>query len=259
MSFPRLSLIPPNSPNGVSELSLSRTPITTPPGEFMPSDSPTPTYAPPNARVRAPRRCSVCRQTGHDARRCPNESAVHYHGEVFSLYANPRDNLTQFVFGRIIQRCHELNDFPLLLQALFEDIDFHVSGLSARELRDSLRNPINSINFAYAQLIHRVNYVSLTLATAAVPLGRDHAKNIALEYSEANTDTSECFICCDKTCSLKTSCGHEYCVDCMMSILDTNKAKTSPATCSFCKTSFTKFTVNSAHSLATLGDFINNL
>jgi hypothetical protein len=76
--------------------------------------------------VRAPRRCSCCRKTGHDARNCPDANGVHYQGQSFNMYANPRDNLIQYVFSRILQRNPVLNRQSRLTERLYEDIFFHV-------------------------------------------------------------------------------------------------------------------------------------
>jgi hypothetical protein len=262
MSFNRLSL---RSPTGIVDLTLSLTPPTTPPplspttsiaGYAQPC---TPDHPPPQMRVRAPRRCSICRLTGHDARRCSNDTSVHFRGQIFNMYNNPRENLTEFVYGRIVQRCPEIQDFPRLSERLFEDVCFHVLDLSHLQVREALRNPMSIINFGYAQLLHRVEDVRLTQPPYQVRLGKDFAKRIVVELQSSDEKGSECFICCDKSCTVKTSCNHDYCVDCIISIIDTNKAKTMEAACSFCKAPFTQMTVNNQPSHTTLCDFINNL
>jgi len=270
MSFNPLSLSHPDSIVEVVDLTLS--PHTPDYAPHTPDYAPhTPDHAPPgyihvpintnprisSHRVRGPRRCSCCRQTGHDARTCPDAYGVHYRGQMFNMYANPRDNLTQFVFSRVIQQAPVLNGFPRLTQRLFEDILFHVQDLSYRELKAALKNPASTLNFAYSQLFHRVEDLRLNRGT--ITLGKDFAKKIVIDMQVSDQEASECVICCDKLCSVKTSCGHEFCVDCVIQIVSVNNAKTTPAVCSFCKAHFTLFTANSSLSHVTLCDFIQNL
>ena len=247
MSFNPLSL----SPFDIIDLTLS--PASSPPG-FIPS---TPDV-PPTLRRRAPRRCSCCREVGHDARTCSQASGVHFQGEIFNWENNPRSNLTHFVFSRILQRAPQMNAFPRLLDSLFEDIAFHVLDLSFRELKVALKNPMPIITFGYTQLILRIEQRSVAQKPI---LGADHAKNIQIQSNkdEEEKEAVECFICCNHSCSVTTSCGHEFCVDCVMSIINTNKAKTSPAVCSFCKAPFTQLTTKSSLSHTTLTEFIQNL
>jgi hypothetical protein len=151
-----------------------------------------------------------------------------------------------------------MNAFPRLLETLFEDIEFHVQDLSYRELKLALKNPMPIIRFGYTQLILRVEQRSVAQQPI---LGADHARNIQIQSNEDEEEKEavECFICCDHSCSVTTSCGHEFCVDCVMSIIHTNKAKTSPAVCSFCKAPFTQLTTKSSLSHTTLTEFIKNL
>lgn len=253
MSFNPLSL----SPIGIIDLTLS--PASSPPGDIVHSPSdyiPSNPVVLPALRRREPRRCSCCRELGHDARTCPQASGVHFQGQIYNRYNNPRDNLTQFVYSRILQRTPQMNAFPRLLERLFEDIAFHVLDLSFRELKVALKNPMPIITFAYTQLILRIEQRSVAQQPI---LGADHAKNIEVLFKEEDKEPVECFICCNQLCSVVTSCGHEFCVDCVMSIINTNKAKTSPAVCSFCKAPFTQLTTKSSLSHTTLTDFIKNL
>jgi len=252
MSFNPLSLSHPDSLVGPPPRSNPRSPVGPPPEQ---------------ASVRRPRRCSCCRQTGHDVRNCPDAYAVHYRGQTFNMYNHPRDNLTQFVYSRILQRAPQLNGFPRLTERLFEDIFFHVSDLSFRELKTALKNPFPIITFAYNQLFLRVENSRMAQASgqhtsqqaAASLLGKDYAKNIAIDLIASETDASECFICCDNTCSVETSCGHKFCVDCVIKIVYGNKDNTKTPLCSFCKTPFVKFIVSETSHHARLCDFIKNL
>ena len=302
MSFNPLSLSHPDSPVGVVDLTHSpigsppdyipvspfgpppgyipRSPVGPPPGyiprspvgpppDYIPVSpfGPPPGYIPvppppEQASVRRPRRCSCCRQIGHDVRNCPDAYAVHYRGQTYNLYQNPRENLTQFVYSRILQRAPQFNGLPRLLESLFEDILFHVEDLSFRELKTALKNPLPILTFAYNQLILRLENLMIARASrqpAASLLGTDYAKNIAIDLTASETDASECFICCDNTCSVETSCGHNFCIDCVIKIVYVNKDKTKAPLCSFCKTPFVKFVVSETSHHARLCEFIKKL
>jgi hypothetical protein len=89
--------------------------------------------------------------------------------------------------------------------------------------------------------------------------GKDYAQDIVIELQASLQETPECFICCDELCSVKTSCGHEYCAKCVAKILYVNKDKTTAPVCSFCKAPFSKFTVPSAFVETKLESFIKKL
>jgi hypothetical protein len=99
-------------------------------------------------------------------------------------------------------------------------------------------------------------------AASRVILGRDHAKKITLVFDiscEEKAENQECFICCDKTCSLKASCGHEFCGDCVNNIIDTIKHNTNAPVCSFCRVPFTCLTTSEPSVHASLSEFIKKL
>jgi hypothetical protein len=240
MSFNPLNT---SSPTGVIDLTLS------------------PPSSPVASTRRAPRRCSCCRQTGHNIRNCPDAAAVHYRGQTYNVYPHPRDNLIQFVYTYCIERVSGLDENTLLSQGLYEKIYFHVNGMTYRELTTALRNPLPTITYSHEQLLLLIeNYRILQISRRRVPLlGRDYAKKIVIDLTPSRENAEECFICCDNKCSLKTSCGHEYCDDCISSILFENKNKTSHPLCSFCKTPFSKFIVTDTFVFSTLTEFIQKL
>ena len=238
-----------------------------------------PVVAPPavaTRRVRAPRRCSVCRQTGHNARNCPDASAVHYRGQTYNVYPNPRDNLIQFVISYFVQRVPQLSSFSELKQHMYQDVFFHVSLMTWNELKGALKNPIFVIEYVRERMIfwienHRNTQASRQFAPGTPPgpppsaprvprvTGKDYAQNIEVELAPSKENADECFICSDKVCCVTTGCGHEYCADCVSKILYVNKDKTSTSLCSFCKAPFVKLTVSEPSAFTTLCDFIQNL
>jgi len=283
MSFNPLSLSHPSSVDEVIDLThspvvsppvvISRspsdyiplTPAVAPPAVASPAVAP-PAVAPPavaSRRVRAPRKCSVCRETGHNARNCPDASAVHYQGQTYNVYPHPRDNLIQFVVSYFVQRVPELSSFPELSQQLYQDVFFHVSMMTWNELKGALRNPFYVINYAHERLLFCIENRRIARGSqqATRMTGKDYAKNIEFEIESAPSqkDTEECFICSDNACCVKTACGHEYCADCVSKIIHTNKDKTIAPVCSFCKAPFAKFTVSEPSAFTTLRDFIQNL
>lgn len=276
-----LTLSPISSPNYVfaqsplyppPDYEVGQSPIVTP-SDYVPQSHtvPHPGYNitqedTGTRRVRDTRRCSICRQTGHDVRRCQNSSAIFYLGHIYNRYDNPRDNLTHFVYARTIQRVPQLNNHPSLLQNLFEDLFFHVQSYSFRQLRTAQRNPLPTINYAYQQLIIIIDNERILQSAASIRLpatphlrGIEYAKSIELENDACQKEAIECFICCDQNCSVTSSCGHEYCVTCVTKILNENKNKTKAPVCSFCKTPFQKFAVSVPASFEALSSFIQNL
>ena len=274
----------------------------------------------PARRVRAPRRCSCCRQTGHDARRCPDASAVQYRGNTFNMYDNPRDNLIQFVISHFMQTVPQLSGFPELTQYLYQDMFFHISMMTWNEVKTALRNPGYLIDYGRERLQFRIENYRIVQASnprsppgppprfvqgisprspppnftqAPIPrypspgplprfvqglsprspppgytgptgptlraTGKDYAKNIEIELQASLQEFPECFICCDQLCSVKTSCGHEYCVKCVAKIIYVNKDKTTAPVCSFCKAPFSKFTVSTEIAETKLDSFIKKL
>jgi len=221
-----------------------------------------PIVAPVRQRTRrAPRRCSHCRQTGHDSRNCP---------ERFLM--NPRDNLTQLIYTRMLERVPVIAEFPALLQRVHEEIYFYVFDLSTRQLRTYLQNPQEAIRYAYQIALAEIaNYEQINghvhhpINRAPIaprrPLGSEYSKNIVidLDLQVSSEEISECDICFDKKCHVKTGCGHLFCSDCVIAIMNENKNKTKSPICSFCREPFTKFTVSSPSAHAEICEFIQNL
>ena len=283
MSLNQLSLRNPSSVGEV--IDLTHSPVPSPPSVITrsPSDYVPETPVAVASRPRAPRRCSVCRQTGHNARNCPEASAVHYRGQIYNVYPHPRDNLIQFVISYFVQRVPQLSSFPDINQHMYQDVFFHVSMMTWNELKGALKNPIFVIEYVRERLHFWIENQRNTqasgqsaprapgtppgppprtpLAAPRVPrmTGRNYAKNIEVEQAPSRENADECFICSDKVCCVTTGCGHEYCADCVSKILYGNKDKTSAPVCSFCKAPFSKFTVSEPSAFTTLCDFIQNL
>jgi len=278
MSFNPLSLSHPESNDEVINLTHSPSdyiPSTPVSENYIPS---TPEGPPPSSplvtrRVRAPRRCSVCRQTGHNIRNCPDAAGVHYRGQIYNVYPHPRDNLIQFVISYFVERAPRLSSFPSLIQNLYQDIFFHISMMTWNEVKTALRNPEFFIDYARERVgfwieNYRIVMASREFAPTAVDIrlpatprltGKDYAQNIEVEHALSKTEASECYICSDKMCSVTTGCGHDFCTDCVTKIIDGHKHKTSGPLCSFCKAPFVKFSVSDPSVFATLSKFIQDL
>jgi hypothetical protein len=216
--------------------------------------------------ARHPRRCSACRNTGHNIRNCPEGAAVHYQGQVFNMYRYPLDNLIHFVSTFLVDQVQVLNTDPVIRQLVNEEIFNYVSNLSTDQLRRRLKNPRPVINYMYHQIFSWIN-IGIQLGSQQLIdsrprlFGREYAKHIKIEMKDISSisEPDECFICCDKMCSVKTDCGHDFCSDCITAIINSYKDKTSAPICSFCKTPFAKFTVSQPAVFDTLSEFIENL
>lgn len=289
MSSHSLSLVHPESPENTQEAFVNfmplgfRSPLGPPPDiEYTPlspppqvthlphhqatevieiPDSPLspPPAAAPLRRARAPRRCSTCRLTGHNSRNCPEVRQV----------INPRNNLMHIMRSRVLQRVPDLYQFPDLRERIYEKINLYVFELSARQLRLYTQNPQPAVIYAYRVTLDEVDSYALLHnralrrpAPQAPPrsaLGAVHAKNIAVELHTSSEELTECEICFEQKCHVKTGCGHLFCGGCVVSIINENKHKTKPPICSFCRAPFTKFTVSSSSVHAEICEFIQNL
>lgn len=207
------------------------------------------------------RRCSCCRQTGHNLRTCPDKAAVHFQGTTFNIYPSPRDNLIQFVFSyffdRILERTTNLRERHVFSQSFYHHIYLHVFGMTYRELKTALKNPVPTINYFDEYLLLLIE--NLTAQRHNIVLGSDYAKKIDIRLTDSTNHDEECFICCDKICSVQTSCGHEYCDSCITSILNENKDKSSSPLCSFCKAPFREFIISDTFVFSSLTEFIQQL
>jgi hypothetical protein len=219
----------------------------------------------PVSRVRAPRRCSVCRQPGHNATSCPQNCGVCYQGQVFNQYPNAQQNLTHFTYNWLLQKKPSLNAYPALLIRLLEDIGFYVSLMMPRELRGNLKNPFPTLQWVVARLLVLVAEINSARTTQTVlrstprQLGKDFAKRIRVINGPTQHIDTECFICSENKCNVKTQCGHEFCADCVTKIICVNNPKTTPPVCSFCKEPFQKLIVSEPPAFATLGNFLHHL
>lgn len=261
-SLPRSPVGPPPgwSPDGIEDLSLSpligytpRSPVDPPPG-LVPQHQQAPA-----TRQRRAIRCSGCRQHGHNIRTCL--MVDHSHNDVVS-----RDRLLQDILIRITRRVPDILEFPVIYERAGEAIYFYIQTLTRLEVQQGFMPGSFVINRCYGLITEILNtiYPNMPPAPAPAPAvhvlrGKDYAKTIDLQLVEDEKEKQECVICCDKKCSVKTGCGHEYCSDCVMSIIETNKEKTCAPRCSFCCAKFSALTSSNPISHADLVDFINNL
>ena len=205
-------------------------------------------------RARAPRRCSVCRATGHNARNCPQNCGVHYRGSVFNMYNTPQENLTHFVYNYILEKAPQLNGHTALLRRVLDGIRFHVSLMMPRELKHRLKFPLVVLQHSFIILNRCIEEMRIR-QSATQPISVA-VINIEVLLDPCYNSDTECFICSEKQCNVKTGCGHEFCAGCVTKIIASNKANLRAPFCSFCKTPFQKFTVSQPQVLT---DLKNNI
>lgn len=240
------------SPEDIIDLSLSPPPRSPagPPPDLVPQQQQAPA-----TRQRRTIRCSGCRQPGHNIRSCL--FVDHTRDTLVS-----RDRLLQDILIRITRRAPEILEFPLIYERAAEAMYFYIQTLTRLEVQQGFMPGSFVINRCYRLVTEILNtiYPNVPPAPAVHVLrGKDYAKTIDVELVEETEEKNECFICCDKKCSVKTGCGHEYCSDCVINIIETNKNKTCAPRCAFCCAKFSAFTSSNPISHAHLVDFINNL
>jgi len=200
---------------------------------------------------RAPRKCSGCRQTGHTIQNCPGNNVA-------------REALFDNIIDRIARRVPELLSYPEIFSTAMDDIHRYIRALSIKDVREGSRPGSLVIRNCYALITDILNVIEeRTAATSGPLLGKDHAKKIDIEFDVSGEDeineAPECFICCNQVCSVKSGCGHEFCGECVMTILETEKNKTTSACCSFCRVPFVSFATSDYSTYDALCDFIEKL
>ena len=200
----------------------------------------------PQSNSRGPKRCSCCRLVGHNVRNCPS-------------IAGERDDLFNRVISKITRRVPEITSYPLIFTSARAAIREYIWSLTGREVLQGFEPGSPVINRCYSLVTTILTeYEEYYIAIEAPLLGKNYAKEIALNVVCASED-SECFICCSEKCSVKTGCGHEFCASCIIRIIDTNNEKTSAPFCSFCKTPITELTSSNVETNQTLYNYIQNI
>lgn len=224
--------------------------------------------------VRAPRRCAFCRQTGHNRMTCPTAdartrdislSSTRVRSDIQpvpSVLTVTNEQAARERLQRMIQSFLEFTLPGGTWRRPEEWITIFVTflgSLSLDEVEEAILNPI-PITRDVIRILYRIRPINTNIPRGV--LGKDHAKKISLSIDTYHVETqkdNECFICNDNVCSLKASCGHEFCVTCVNAIIVTVKDKTSAPLCSFCRQPFTSLTTSDHFVYSTLADFINNL
>lgn len=205
---------------------------------------------------RAPRKCGLCRQPGHNKNNCLNTPRQ-------LLWQKVADILAVVDTTGIWRR-----------PGPWVKIHDYVRRLSDARVAAALSSPNNvlsivqhGIELMRETLDYRIHLNNLrrqrqleSSATRAA-LGKERIKKIAIVIEccgDVSSDPEECFICCERVCSVKTGCGHEFCPECIVTILDTTKDKSTAPSCSFCKTPFTELTTDPI-SHAKISDFIKKI
>ena len=197
-------------------------------------------------RVRTQRKCSCCKLPGHNVRNCPS-------------IAGEREDLFNRVISKITHRVPEITSYPLIFTSTQVAIRDYISSLTGREVLQGFEtgSPVISRCYSLATTI-LTEYEEYYIAIESPLLGKNYAKEIALNVVCASKE-SECFICCEGKCSVKTGCGHEFCADCIIRIIDSNNEKTSAPFCSFCKTPITALSSSNLTTNQTLYNYIKNI
>jgi len=239
----------------------------------------TPPGPPPAAvelhNTRLVRRCTICRRVGHNRRSCataanvpPLRICINCGGTDHDLIrcpGTPRQQLCNIIYTLLMFSYPDdswtRDDICI---AIFHTL---MDTLTPTQIQEAILVP-NTVFRQVTRIVHemvnsRRQYIFPPNSDASrVILGRDHAKKITLicdNSCEEKSENQECFICCDKSCSLKASCGHEFCGDCVNNIIDTGKDNTSSPVCSFCRVPFTCLTTSEPSVHASLSEFIKNL
>jgi hypothetical protein len=209
----------------------------------------------PVPAVTATRHCSICRQVGHNRRACPS---------LPSVPAPPTEGQKRMQLRRIIQDFLEFS-YPngswrreLEWIAVFGT---YVCSLTLAQVEEGIENPTPIIR-EVVRILYRISHPEYpTAPRPSIVRGKDHAKQISivLDSSCVDEEEKECFICCEEKCTLKTSCGHEFCGGCVRNIIEVGKNTTSSPVCSFCRVPFTCLTTSIPSEQSTLANFINNL
>ena len=237
------------------------------------------------------RRCSICRQTGHDARNCEERvegvtirrnratcrtcnqqdhaerfcahkvGGVVVHGQVVLIYGDNRRNLIHAIVRHIVNRVPSLLNMSAFQDLFSERVENYVFNMTHREFNEAVRSPGRHITICFNIAFEVVDDIVASAAASAnmIYLGKDHAKNIDLDLCCAEKEPQECEICFDNKCGVKTGCGHDFCTRCVVSIIDANKHKTSKPVCSFCRAPFAKFTMSDTLDFTEIQEFIENL
>jgi hypothetical protein len=177
-----------------------------------------------------------------------------------NVYSDNRHNLVAVIMGRLDPLIRPVA--ATITDLLYQRVEHYVFNISYREFRNAVRSPHHISAHCISFIMEVVNEIRTRIQRASIPIinGIAHAKNIELEMKcLGGAEVSECGICYDNTCGVKTGCGHEFCSSCVLSIIDTNKHKTSQPVCSFCRVPFSKLSVSDSLEYINIQEFINNL
>ena len=213
------------------------------------------TQTTPASRTMAPRKCGLCREQGHNKNNCPNTPRER-------LWKQVADMLAVMDTSGVWRR-------PEPWVKIYD----YVKRLSDAQVTRALLSPNNVIPIVqrgielmretldYRRHLHNLRRQrELESSVVRNALGKERIKKIAVVIDCCVEGVvEECFICCERVCSVKAVCGHKFCPECIVTILDTTKDKPTPPSCSFCKTPFTEITSENPTSHKQICDFIENL
>jgi hypothetical protein len=262
-----------DSPNSIPDY-VPQSPLGPPPGYLFENTN-------ERRRVRAPRRCSLCRQVGHNRNNCPTvvlpipagtatrrcsicRQVGHNRRACPSVSVLPSEGQKRMQLRRIIQDFLQFSYPNGNWRREFEWIAVfgtYICSLTLAQVEEGIENPTPIIR-EVVRILYRISHPEyLSVPRPTIVRGKDYAKQISivLESSCVDEEEKECFICCKEKCSLKTSCGHEFCGGCVSSIIEVSKNTTSAPVCSYCRVPFTCLTTSIPSEQSTLANFINSL
>ena len=205
--------------------------------------------------TRAPRKCGLCREPGHNKSNCPNTPRQ-------LLWQKVADILAVVETTGIWRRPEpwvKIHDYVKRLS----DAQVATALSSPNNVLPIVRHGIDLMRETLDYRIHLHNLrrqSELESSAARAAIGKERIKKISIVIDCCGEGVSEeCFICCERVCSVRTGCGHKFCPECIVTILDTTKDKPAAPSCSFCKTPFTELMSADHVSHTKISDFIEKL
>jgi hypothetical protein len=214
------------------------------------------TQTTPVSRTRAPRKCGLCREPCHNRNNCPNTPRQLLWKKVTDILAVADTSgiwRRPGSYVKIFDYVNRLSDAQVTRALMSSNNVLPIVDNCIALMRSTIDYRI------YLHNLRRQRQIETSAARSAI--GKERIKKIAvvIDCCAEHSTSEECFICCERVCSVKTGCGHGFCAECVVTILDTSKDKPDNPCCSFCKTPFTKITTENPVSHKHICDFIENL
>lgn len=197
----------------------------------------------PLRRQRAPRKCGICGQHGHNRTTCPVKVLNERRVLAFDC-----------VFNRIIARVPDLLSYPELLLKAHDDIRQYIFSLSAEDALYASHS--NQAHPRSCQIINTCYSMLLDMFDSEKESFCDHI-TVVLDISSEEGHDNECNICFEEKCSVTAGCTHEYCKACVLRIMEESNKKEEIPLCSFCRTPFNVLTCENVVSYTDVSEFVS--